>query len=145
MTSESRKILIVDDDADFLEAVSSFLESRNYSVLRARDGHEGLKLAKLEHPDLIIMDIMMTERTEGFFAIHDIRRTPELEEVPILVLSSLWVGVTDFDIPPGSDWLGHDTYLPKPVDMNELLREIRLRTGEDAGDDKSAGKGSEES
>lgn len=141
MTSEVKKILIVDDDADFVEAVSSFLSSKDYSVLKAQDGQEGLKLAKMEHPDLIIMDIMMTERTEGFFIIHDIRRTPELEKVPILVLSSLWSSVIDFEIPPGSDWLGHDTYLPKPVDMTELLHEIRLRTGEEAGGGKSSGKG----
>lgn len=129
MTSGSKKILIVDDDTDFVESVSSFLEANEYSVLRAHTGQEGLKLAKMERPDLIIMDIMMTERTEGFFTIHEIRRTPELASVPIFVLSSIWSTETDFQVPPGSEWLAHEKLLAKPIDMNDLLDNIRHEFG----------------
>jgi len=130
MTSEAGKILIVDDDRDFAEALSLFLEANHYVVLKAPNGREGLKLAKVERPDLIIMDIMMSERTEGFFAVQEIRRTPELEGVPVFVLSSLYSQVADFGIPPDSSWLAHDEFLPKPVNMPELLDKIRRHIGE---------------
>jgi len=145
MTSGAKKILIVDDDTDFVEAVSSFLESKDYSVFKAHDGQEALKLAKMEHPDLVIMDVMMTERTEGFFVIQEIRRTPDLAKVPVIVLSSLWSSDTDFKIAPGSDWLGHDKFLPKPVDMSELLDEIRLCINDDSKTGKSEDKEEAES
>ena len=125
MTSEAEKILIVDDDRDFVEALSAFLEAHNYVVLKAQDGREGLKLAKLERPDLIIMDIIMSERTEGFFTIQEIRRTIELKTVPIFILSSLYSKVTDFGIPPDSSWLAHDEFLAKPVNMAELLEKVQ--------------------
>ena len=130
MTSKARKILIVDDDPDFVEAVSSFLEAHDCVVVKARNGREGLKLAKLEPPDLIIMDIVMNERTEGFFTVQEIRRTAELKTVPIFVLSSLYSKVTDFGISPDSGWLAHDEFFSKPVNMPELLEKIRERTDE---------------
>ena len=139
MTSEEEKILIVDDDRDFVEAVSSFLEAHHYVVLKAHNGREGLKLAKLEHPDLIMMDIIMNERTEGFFAVQEIRRTAELKRVPIFVLSSLYSQVTDFGIPPDSSWLAHDEFLPKPVNMSELLQKVRRHMEERHREPETAG------
>jgi len=106
------------------------LEAHHYVVLKAHDGREGLRLAKLERPDLIIMDIIMNERTEGFFTVQEIRRTVELKTVPIFVLSSLYSQVTDFGIPPDSSWLAHDEFLPKPVNMPELLEKIQRRMEE---------------
>jgi DNA-binding response OmpR family regulator len=129
MASKPASILIVDDDADFVESLSFFLEFHGYAVLRARDGNEGLKLAKMERPSLIIMDIIMNERTEGFFTVQELRRSRELTTVPIFILSSLYSTMTDFRVPPESGWLAHDEYLSKPVDMNQLLEKIRQRLG----------------
>ena len=125
MISEAEKILIVDDDRDFVEALSAFLEAHDYVVLRAHDGREGLKLAKMQHPDLIIMDVIMNERTEGFFTVQEMRRTVELKSVPIFILSSLYSQVTDFGIPPNSSWLAHDEFLSKPVNMPDLLEKVQ--------------------
>jgi len=124
-----KKILIVDDDEDFVEAISSFLQAKRYQVLKAHDGRRGLTLAKLERPDLILMDIVMSERTEGFFTIQEIRRTPELSSTPVFVLSSLYSHIADFQVPPESGWLAHDEFFPKPVDMDRLLMRIRSRLG----------------
>jgi DNA-binding response OmpR family regulator len=127
-----KKILIVDDDEDFVEAVSSFLETKGYEVLKAHDGRHGLTLAKLERPDLMLVDIIMSERTEGFFAIQEIRRTPELSAAPVFVLSSLYSDIADFRVPPESGWLAHDEFFSKPVDMERLLERIRSRLGDSA-------------
>jgi len=124
---DEKRILIVDDDRDFVEAVACFLEANGLTVFRAYDGAEGIRLAKLEKPDLILMDIMMNERTEGFFAIHEIRRDPALRTVPIFVLSSFCTRLPDFEIPSSGGWLAHDMFFAKPVDSVQLLEKIRQR------------------
>lgn len=126
---EKKRILIVDDDHDFVEAVAYFLEANGLAVFRAYDGVEGIKLAKVEGPDLILMDIMMSERTEGFFTIQEIRHDPALKSVPIFVLSSFCTHLPDFEIPVRGGWLAHDMFFAKPVDMVQLLEAIRQRVG----------------
>lgn len=140
MTPE--RILIVDDDHDYVEAVSSFLEANGYLVLKAYDGAEGLKVAKMQRPDLIIMDVIMDERTEGFFAVHEIRRTPQLSAIPIFILSSLYARVTDFQVRPDKGWLAGDEFFAKPVSMPALLEKIRehLRPHEPAPVEPTGGK-----
>lgn len=123
--SDPPTILIVDDDHDFVEAVGTCLEAEGYRVLRAYDAGEGLKVAKRERPDLIIMDIMMTERTEGFFGVQAIRSSPALRETPVFVVSSLYSHVPDFEVAPERGWLPYDEFLSKPVKPVELLSRIR--------------------
>ena len=127
---DEKRILIVDDDHDFVEAVSCFLQASGFTVFRAYNGSEGIKLAKMERPDLILMDIMMNERTEGFFTIHEIRREPALKTVPIFVLSSFCTRLPDFDIPASGGWLTHDMFFSKPVNTAQLLEKIRQRVGQ---------------
>lgn len=126
---EQKRILMVDDDRDFAEAVSCFLEANGLTVFRAHDGKEGIKLAKMERPDLILMDIMMGERTEGFFTIQEIRRDPALKDVPVFVLSSFCTRLPDFEIPSSGGWLAHDMFFAKPVDMAQLMENILDRIG----------------
>jgi len=122
----------VDDDHDFVEAVACFLEANGFTVFRAHDGKEGFRLAKVERPDLILMDVMMGERTEGFFAIHEIRADPEIGRTPIFVLSSFCSRLPDLEIPVAGGWLAHDMFFPKPVNMAHLLEKIRQRLGKAA-------------
>jgi len=128
---EEKRILIVDDDHDFVEAIACFLEANGLTVFRAYDGAEGIKVAKIERPDLILMDIMMNERTEGFFTINEIRRDPALQNVPIFVVSSLCTRLPDFEIPSGG-WLSYDMFFGKPVNTAQLLEKIRQRVGKAA-------------
>jgi DNA-binding response OmpR family regulator len=132
MSATKKKILIVDDDADLTEALAFFLEQHGYGVLRAHDGRAGLQVARLELPDLIIMDIMMNERTEGLFTIQELRRTPELKNVPVFVLSALYEKVPDFRIAPDAGWMAHDEFFSKPANLPRLLEKIRQRIGPEA-------------
>ncbi len=120
-----KKILIVDDDPDFTESLSALLEAKGFQPLKARDGVEGLQAARVHRPDLIIMDIVMNERTEGFFTVQQIRREPELRAVPVFVLSSIYSRCPEFQIPPDSGWLGHDEFFCKPPDIHDLVAKIR--------------------
>ena len=125
----SRKVLIIDDDADYRSAVRVFLETRGYSVGEAKNGREGLRLAIAQRPDLILMDVMMEERTEGFFTLQQLRRTAGLEHTPVFVVSSIYSNVPGFGIDPAHSWLRHDDFIPKPVDLGELVERIEARLG----------------
>ena len=125
--SEPATILIVDDDPDFRESLGSFLEARGHRVVGASNSDEGIELAHAFRPDAIVMDVMMGERTEGFFAIQELRRTPGLTEIPVFAVSAIYSAAGDFDIPPDPGWLAHDEFFRKPVDFDELLRRIEDR------------------
>ncbi len=129
MSAEAKRILIVDDDRDFVEAIACFLEAHGFAVARAHSGEEGTRQAKLERPDVILMDIMMSDRTEGFFAISEIRRDPALKNVPIFVVSGLCTRLPAFEVPEGA-WMAHDVFFSKPVDTGQLLEKIRHWTGQ---------------
>ncbi len=129
MTAATHTILIVDDDADFLESLSSFLEANRYRVIKASSGADGVVKARLERPDLVIMDVIMGERTEGFFAVQELRHTPGLEHVPIFVLTSLYTQEPGFKVAPDAAWMAHDEFLAKPVNLYELLEKVRRRLG----------------
>jgi CheY-like chemotaxis protein len=123
----SRKVLIIDDDADFRSAVGVFLKTRGYAVEEAPNGREGLRMAIAHRPDLILMDVMMEERTEGFFTLQQIRRTSGLEHTPVFVVSSIYSNVPGFGIDPAHSWLRHDEFIAKPIDLADLVERIESR------------------
>jgi DNA-binding response OmpR family regulator len=125
----SRKVLIIDDDADFTEAVGVYLQSHGFDVISAPNGREGLRLAKAEAPDVILLDVVMEERTEGFFTLQQLRRTRGLEQVPVFVVSSIYTSVPGFSLTPDKSWLRHDDFIAKPVDLAHLVELIQARLG----------------
>ncbi len=127
--SDPSVVLIVDDDADFRQAVAHLFESRGHRVWEAENGRRGLEVAKTVRPDLILLDIMMTERTEGFFTLARIRNEPALRHTPVIVVSSLYVDHPEFRVSPEAGWLPADLFLAKPVDPALLIVEAeRLMT-----------------
>jgi two-component system alkaline phosphatase synthesis response regulator PhoP len=127
-------VLIVDDDGDFRESLGSFLQVNGLRVVEAIDGPEGLRLAMAERPDVIIMDIMMNERTEGLFALQSIRHTPELQHTAVIVVSSLYSNVAGFSVSPERTWMGQDEFFAKPVDMPRLLERVRAHAARSRGE-----------
>jgi CheY-like chemotaxis protein len=131
--SEGKNVLIVDDDGDFVRAVSTLLETHGYRVHSAADGREGLKLARGLRPDLILLDVMLTERTEGFFTLQALRAIPALAHTPVIVISSIYTEEPVFRVSPEAGWLPADLFLPKPVEPARLLREADRLTAARAG------------
>jgi CheY-like chemotaxis protein len=131
MSSDARRILIVDDDDDYAEAVKTFLELHGYEVHRAADSRGGLLMAQAVHPHLVLMDVIMEERTAGFFAVQNLRHTPGLEQVPVFMCSSVYAATPEFRIKPEKAWLAHDEFFSKPVDLPALLKAIAGRIGGD--------------
>lgn len=128
--SEPKTVLVIDDDRDFVAAIEALLASSGYRVATASNGREGLQEAKKIQPDLILLDVMMTERTEGFFTLQEVRRIPSLSRIPVIVISSIYTDQPVFRVSPEAGWLPADLFLPKPVEPVRLLEEARRLMGE---------------
>jgi DNA-binding response OmpR family regulator len=111
------KILIIDDDKALTEMLAQKLEPKGFEVLSAIRGLDGLKMAYENHPDLVILDVMMPEM-DGW---ETCRRLRELSDVPILMLTGK---VSDEDVVRGFQ-LGADDYVRKPFNLKELEGRIR--------------------
>lgn len=118
------KILIVDDDTDFIESTKTILESKPYDVVVAYQGEEGLKKAKEENPDLILLDIIMPVK-DGFTAVEQLKKDPQLSKIPILMLTAFSSKRQDSSIPVSRGYaLQAEDYLEKPVTPENLLAAV---------------------
>ena len=118
------RILIVDDDPVFLDATKTVLESRNYDVITALDGDEGLQKIKDEKPDLVLLDIIMPTQ-DGFHVCQQIKKDPQLADIPVIILTSFakYKGETNIPVSAGLE-LEAEGYIDKPVSPDELLRSV---------------------
>ncbi len=89
-----KKVLIVDDEVDVIEAMSTILETAGYKVITSNNKKEALKLAKAAEPDLAILDVMMTTHYEGFELAEDLVNDPDCKNIPILMHTSIEVLTT---------------------------------------------------
>ncbi|HJX69825.1 MAG TPA: response regulator [Dehalococcoidia bacterium] len=118
------KILLVDDDVDFVEATKIVLESKPYEVIVAYEGGEGLQKARKENPDLILLDIIMPVK-DGFTAAEQLKKDPQLSKIPIVMLTSFSAKGAGTGIPRSRGaTLEAEDYIEKPVTPEELLRRV---------------------
>ena len=129
--TNTRTILIADDEPDILEIISYNLQAEGYEVITAKNGNEALELAKQHKPDLIILDVMMPGKT-GFEVCKILRALPSFQETVIIFLTALNDDSTQIK---GLE-TGGDDYLTKPISpkvlisrVNALFRRIIKETG----------------
>lgn len=115
--TDQRRILIVDDEPGLRELVRINLEHEGFAVLQAENGVQGLEMIQEEHPDLVILDVMMPEM-DGWEVCKRLR---EFSQVPVLMLTAR---VQSQDIVTGLE-SGADDYLLKPFNMDELMARVR--------------------
>jgi two-component system alkaline phosphatase synthesis response regulator PhoP len=119
------KILLVDDDMDFIEATRTVLESEPCEIIVAHEGDEGLKKAREEKPDLILLDIIMPVK-DGFTAAEQLKKDPQLSQIPVIMLTSFSSRGQGSGIAKGRGYdLEADDYLEKPVAPAELLSRVK--------------------
>ena len=123
---EKIKILVVDDDIDFINVTKMILENQNYEVVTALNKVDGMKKARSEKPQLAILDVMMTTEQEGFEMARELRQDPEFVSLPIILLTSVdsATGMNFKDAAGDSDWMPVDAFIEKPVDSQKLIEEI---------------------
>jgi CheY-like chemotaxis protein len=123
------KILVIDDDPDIVTAVTMVLESGAHQVLSAPNGKQGLERIKAEHPDLIVLDVMMETHTEGFelaLKLHSPDPASEwkaFRNIPILMLTAIH-STTPLRYEPDIDYLPVELFVDKPIDPDDLLGKV---------------------
>jgi two-component system alkaline phosphatase synthesis response regulator PhoP len=125
MTAEKKKILLVDDDPDFVGAIRSMLEVNDFEVAVAYDGREGLEKAGQFNPDLIILDMMMPVMG-GREACKKLKTDPTTNKIPVILLTAISDHVTTTTY-THRDVLESfaEEYISKPVQKEVLLNAIK--------------------
>ena len=127
--SEQKLILVVDDDPDLVEAVSMKLEAKNYRVAKAYDGVEAMDRIKEEKPALVILDVMMP-RKNGWDVCEEIKNDTDLKDIAVVLLTAVAdsVKTTSYTHHDGKTTLADD-YIPKPIDLDELMEIVSDHCG----------------
>ena len=120
MKKKDIKILLVDDEQDILEIVGYNLSQEGYQIVTASNGKEAIAKAKKEHPQLIIMDVMMPEM-DGMEACENIRKIPELQDT---IITFLTARSEDYSQVAGFD-AGADDYIAKPIKPKVLVSKVQ--------------------
>ena len=117
------KILVIDDDPDFLEFVRIVLESRGYEVYTAENAREGLATMRQVKPDLVLLDVMMSYALDGLNVTREMRSDPELREIPLILISAI-VSREEAELFPTDEYLHADLFMSKPIEPAELLEQV---------------------
>src|SRR3989338_426953 len=113
----AKKILLIDDEPDFIKMLKTRLEAGGFDVITASDGEIGLQKWEQEVPDLIILDITMPNM-DGYTFIQESKQKKNLKKIPIIILTSR-EGMKDLFM-----WEGAQDYFVKPVDDKKLFVRI---------------------
>ena len=128
MDKNKATILIIDDDPDFVDAVSSILESAHYNVSTALDPKKGQEKLYSEKPDLILLDIMMDSLFDGFSLCHSIKTSKEFKHTPVILVSAVKEQTgSRFQFKGEEQGMrGPDVYIDKPIKPDDLLSRIEM-------------------
>ena len=122
-STASKRVLIVDDDAEIIDTLRYALEAKGLEVMIARDGNQGLALAEREDPDLMILDMMMPKRS-GFLVLEKLRRTRPVQMRVIMITANEGSRHKAY-----AEMLGVDDYIRKPFAIDRLMATVeRLLT-----------------
>jgi two-component system alkaline phosphatase synthesis response regulator PhoP len=126
----AKKVLIIDDDIDLVEAMRITLEGAGFTVIDAQDGQKGLEKVEHEKPDLIILDVMMGTQDEGFHTAYSLRQNPETADLPIIMLTAIGqeTGFA-FNKEKDGDFLPVDDFIEKPINPDRLIEMVKTRLG----------------
>jgi len=121
----ANKVLMIDDDPEFVEAISNLLDAKGYEVHTASNGKDGVAKAKAEDPDIILLDVMMTTKDEGFNVARELQEDETFKATPIIIMTGIRREMNlPFGFEPDSTWLPVKKVLEKPVKPEVLLSAI---------------------
>ncbi len=118
------KILLVDDDPDFVKATKIILENEGYSVDNAGGGKAGYQKAKNDEPDLIILDVMMDTVLDGVTFSRKLHDDEVIKNIPIIMVTS--IANTDYaELFPMDEYIPIDAFLSKPIEPDRLIKKVK--------------------
>lgn len=124
--NQQKKILIIDDDPDFVEGLKSILKAANYDVDAAYNPKDGFQALQSRHFDLLLLDIMMGRGAEGIMLARKLNKDPKLREMPVLIITGIREQIAFLF--PGQAVHPHfmpvDELVEKPVEPKLLLDKV---------------------
>ena len=123
--SKKPKILLVDNDVDFVDLNKAVLENNGFDVVTVFTSREVMDKVRYEQPDLILLDLMMESHDSGFGVAKALKADPLFKEIPILMITAV-KGETGYDFSQNEDgyWMKTDDYVSKPVAPEDLVKRI---------------------
>lgn len=124
--SEGTRLLIIDDDPDFVEGIQAILEGANYAVDVAYNPDDGFEALQKDPPDLLLLDIMMGRGAEGIMLARKIRKDPKLREMPVLIITGMREQIAFLfpGEPVHPRFVAVDELVEKPVEPDFLLDRV---------------------
>jgi CheY-like chemotaxis protein len=117
------KVLVVDDDPDFVKVTSKVLEKAGHEVVSAANGAKALQAMRQDPPDVVLLDIMMAYILDGLDVSREMAEDPSLKDIPVIMVTSL-TGVKGSGMLPTDEYVPVDEWLSKPVDPETLVARI---------------------
>ena len=117
------RILVVDDDPDFVETTRIVLEQKGHKVLSASNGDESLQVIRSEKPDLVILDVIMSSILDGLNVTQELQNDPAHQDIPIIMVTS--IANTDYaELFPTDEYVNISAFMTKPITPDQLLQQI---------------------
>jgi CheY-like chemotaxis protein len=124
--NEGKRLLIIDDDPDFVEGIQTILEGAGYAVEATYNPKDGLEALQTNPPDLLLLDIMMGRGAEGVMLARKMRKDPKLREIPVLIITGIREQIAFLfpgePVHPG--FVQVDELVEKPVEPELLLDRV---------------------
>jgi len=118
------RILVVDDDPDFVEITRTILTKEGFEVLSATSGDDALKVVQEERPEIVLLDIMMSTVLDGLNVSQKIREDEELRDTRVIMVTSI-MDTDKAELFPTDEYVPVDAWMTKPVDPNKLIQTIK--------------------
>jgi len=124
--TQQKKLLIIDDDPDFVEGIKSILDAADYSVEVAYNPKDGLQALQTKNYDLLLLDIMMGRGAEGIMVARKMRKDPKLREMPVLIITGIREQMAFLfpGEPVHPRFVQVDELVEKPVEPKLLLEKV---------------------
>jgi CheY-like chemotaxis protein len=122
------KVLVVDDDPDFVNYASKVLGKAGHEVVSAANGAKALQTMRQDVPDVVLLDIMMSYILDGLDVSREMAEDPSLKDVPVIMVTSL-TGVRGSGVFPTDEYVPADEWISKPVDPDTLLERVAQVVG----------------
>ena len=117
------KILVVDDDPDFVNAAKIILESNHHDVIAAANGDAGYQRARDDRPDLVILDVIMDTILDGLSVSRRMHDDADLVDIPVIMVTS--IANSDYaELFPTDEYIHINAFLSKPISPDELIRQV---------------------
>ncbi len=126
------KVLVVDDDPDFVEITRLILRSKGYDVCTASSGDMAMRMMRSSPPDLVLLDVMMSSVLDGVGVAHAMQEDDALRGIPVIMISSI-ADSPSADMFPTDDQLPIDIWISKPVQPEDLLKKVARLVGRAGG------------